>query len=319
MPRHALVEARRPKQARQRVQPAMNQATRQTRDAANDLANRIARELDAIFRRRWMEFLRAKKPDAAILTDGLERELDAATAKALADMANEASRTTLEGVAKSVPGEALLAIHSPKDLVVRESLTEAGGPILAQFVSGLGKGAQRIANSFLRLPTKAEVARLVFEPFEGQTWTQRMRNWLPVEEEIATEIQDGLALGKSRQEIARAILPLVDDSRYKAIRIARTEVHRVNVTAQMRSVDQALGDAVVAWRYTATRDSRVSEDHLKLDGKVYKRGETKPRLPSRPNCRCVYSPVMKSWDSFGLPPAVAAALKAPFGGRAKGV
>ncbi len=296
----------------------MDRSTRRVQDASNVLADRIARELDAIYRRRWMAFLKAKQPDPGIITDGLERELDAATARVLADMANASSRATLEAVARSVPGEALLAIHAPNEIVVAESMTESGGQVLAKFVSDFGKRAQRIANSFLRLPTQEEVARLVFEPFEGQTWTQRMRNWLPVEEDIATEIKDGLALGNSRQDIARAILPLVDGSRYKAIRIARTEVHRVNVTAQMRSVDQALGDAVEAWRYTATRDSRVSEEHLKLDGKVYKRGDPKPKLPSRPNCRCVYSPVMKSWDSFGLPPAVAAALKAPFGGRAKG-
>lgn len=302
---------------RKTANQALGASTRVAQDDATRRAEAVSRALDAIVRERWSRFIRAKKLDAKILTAGLRAELEAAIEDALRGMATSSATDTLRSIAKSVPGEALLVVNKRRKLVtIREAaLHESGGTVLAQFAKAASDAARKAASEFLKLPSVAEVTKLIFEPFNGESWTDRLRNWLPVEKDLAKEIANGLSLGKSRQEIARAIRPLVDGSRSAAIRIARTEAHRVNVTAQMRSVTQALGPAVEGWVYVATNDSRVSEEHWALNGTVYGRNEKKPLLPSRPGCRCVYSPIMRSWDSFGLPPEVAAILKKPFGGR----
>lgn len=309
-------------EAKRRSAGAALKATNEdTADETNDRANAVARAIDRVMRQRWGVFIRTKKLDASILTAGLRKELESEIEKALRDQADATTKDTMASIQKSVPGEALLVIHrKTKLLELDESeLTEGAGEFAARFVAAASAAAKKAASAFLKLPNAAEVTKLIFEPFKGQSWLDRLKNWLPVEKDIAKEIANGLSLGKSRQQIAKAILPLVDGTRSAAIRIARTEVHRVNVTAQLRSVDQALGPSVEGWVFTATPGERTCPICSGFDGKVYKRGETKPRLPLHPNCRCTLRPLMRSWDSFGLPPEVAAILKQPFGGRAKGM
>lgn len=313
--------ARTPKQAN----AAAAQSTKRVRDHANESADALALAVDRIFRKRWAEFVRAKKLDASIILDGIAAELQREIEHGLSGVVDHAASETLGDIAAAIPAEALLAIHRKHALIDLDErfaptlddaqLVESSAPKLS-FITNASSKAKTAAYQFVALPKKADVKRIVYSKFDGKTWFDRLKNWLPVEKDLAREISNGLSLGKSRQDIARAIRPLVDGSRSSAMRIARTECHRVNVTTQMRSMDQALGPAIEGWIYTATKDSRVSDEHLKLDGTVYERGAKKPQLPSRPNCRCVYRPKMRSWDSFNLPADVVAILRQPFGGRA---
>ncbi|RTL31280.1 MAG: hypothetical protein EKK55_01130 [Rhodocyclaceae bacterium] len=312
-------------EARKRVAPtpspinvALADATLEAAGKALLRANRVGRLVKAIYQRRWRAFVASDKLDASLLTQGLRAELEAAIRRELIATANATAAVTMRAVADVVPVEALLIVHRREEELRKLSVPGVvkEGPQLDYSGDETSKDATETANAFVSLPTAAATKALVDEPFNGEAWTDRLKNWLPVEADIAREVSNGLSLGKSNREIAQALLPLVNDVAYKAERIARTEVHRVNVTAQMRSVDKALGPAIEGWRYTATLDDRTSQEHAALDGRIYPRGAEKPRLPSRPNCRCTYTPVMKSYADLGVPASMASILDEPFGGRA---
>lgn len=287
---------------------AAKKSTKATQDAASLRAERAAGEVDAIYRRRWGAFLRSPTLDIGILLGHLDTELNISISQNLSAQVVDTASTTLGAIAAAVPAEALLVIHKRPIHPMVHTLHEG----FEDLAAAVGNAVQKAAYEFIKLPTLADVTRIVFAPFNGETWTQRLRNWIPQQHEIAVEIANGISLGKSRQEIARALLPIMETSRSSATRLAVTEVHRCNVTAQMQSVTQALGPAIEEWIYTATHDARVSPEHLALDGTRYKRGEPKPMLPSRPRCRCVYRPGMRAWESFGLPASVAASLRKSF-------
>lgn len=295
---------------------AAKKTTLATQDSASLRAERAAGEVDAIYRRRWSAFLRSPTFDTSILLGHLDHELNISISGHLSAQVVDTASTTLGSIAAAVPADAILVIHKRPVHPIVHPLHESIEQFASFFASASTENIAKAAYEFIKLPTLADVTRIVFAPFNGETWPQRLRNWIPQQHQIAVEVSNGISLGKSRQEIARALLPIVENSRVAAVRIARTETHRVNVTAQMQSMTQALGPAIEEWIYTATHDARVSPEHLALDGTRYKRGEPKPALPSRPQCRCTYRPGMRAWESFGLPPAVAASLRKSFPGAA---
>lgn len=291
---------------------AAKTATHAAQDSATLRAERAAGEVDAIYRRRWGAFLKSPTFDTRILLGHLDGELNLSIHGHLSAQVNETAETTLGAIARVVPADALLVIHKRPIHPIVHPLHESIEQFANFFAGKSSETASKAAYEFIKLPSLADVTRIVFAPFNGETWTQRLRNWIPQQNDIAREVASGISLGRSRQEIARVLLPIVENSRVAAVRIARTETHRVNVTAQMQSMTQALGNAIEEWIYTATDDARVSPEHWALNGTRYKRNEPKPLLPSRPNCRCVYRPAMRAWESFGLPSNVAAALRKSF-------
>lgn len=276
-------------------------------------ANRLARTIDAIYRRRWAAFL--KTPTPLLFGPEMQAEIRRAILNGLWDQAATSWNVTGRAVLRGIPAVALLAIHKRFDQVagalVKEAesfgveITKAAGPTTSKAISPL-----------FAPPTSAQAMGLLLEPFNGKSWVQRLSTAAPDLNALAVEIANGLSLGRSRQQIATSILPLINGDRTRAMRIARTEVHRVNVTTQMRSLTQALGDGIVGWRYTATLDSRTRPEHAAMDGHVFKRGEEKPALPWDPNCRCCYQPEMAAWEDLGVPKSMADVLDEPFGGRA---
>jgi SPP1 gp7 family putative phage head morphogenesis protein len=263
---------------------AAKTATHAAQDSASLRAERAAGEVDAIYRRRWGAFLKSPTFDTRILLGYLDHELNISISGHLSAQVVDTAGTTLGTLAKAIPADALLVIHKRPIHPIVHPLHESIEQFAAFFASASTDKIAEAAYQFIKLPSLADVTRIVFAPFNGETWTQRLRNWIPQSNDIALEVANGISLGKSRQEIARALLPIVENSRVAAVRIARTETHRVNVTAQMQSMTQALGPAIEEWIYTATDDARVSPEHWALNGTRYKRGEPKPLLPSRPNC-----------------------------------
>ena len=116
--------------------------------------------------------------------------------------------------------------------------------------------------------------------------------------DVARELSRGVAQSLSYQEIARNIQHTTDVDKNKAMRIARTEGHRISQEAtynvQVRAKERG-ADIVKQW--DSTLDSRTRDSHRKLDGEIRELDEKFSNglmYPSDPNgtagevinCRC---------------------------------
>lgn len=123
---------------------------------------------------------------------------------------------------------------------------------------------------------------------------------------IKQAITRGVLTGEHPRKIAKRIKGLFTGNEplspfKRAVRIARTETHRVMTEAAQRTYKQAAAEGMdVKNRWVATLDSRTRESHRKLDGKTVAPGE--PFAPGiyKPgdggaaesiNCRCCITPV----------------------------
>lgn len=121
-----------------------------------------------------------------------------------------------------------------------------------------------------------------------------------LQKKIASEISRGISGGQMYSEIARNIAAYAGISRNKAMRIARTEGHRIQCKATMDACYKAKekgADVVKQW--DASLDGKTRPTHRKLDGQIRELDEEfevdghKAMMPSGfgrasedINCRC---------------------------------
>ena len=122
--------------------------------------------------------------------------------------------------------------------------------------------------------------------------------------ESATKIRralvEGLAQGKGPREIAKRMSEELGVAKWRALRIARTEIVRAHAEGQLNALEK-LGvknvGAKVEWGITKTKDGRpdprVCETCLDMDGVVFTIKEARGRIPAHPNCRCAWLPVIE--------------------------
>ncbi len=170
-------------------------------------------------------------------------------------------------------------------------------------------------------PSEADVAAVVY----AGDWRARLASGtrLATPEALASALAGGLAAGKTQQQIARDLLPLVGGVRSSARRVARTEGLRVANAAQM-ACHRQLGDMVVGFMIHSTHGPHSRSWHQLRSGTVYhadpKPGEKGYRqMPNPPdeaedpgerppgtpqtaqNCLCYLTPVLTplEGDSHG--------------------
>lgn len=175
-----------------------------------------------------------------------------------------------------------------------------------------------LSHMLFPLPEKAEVDEIVYANIGGMTWADRLRKATKTSAspaQIASVISTGFTTGKTVPEMARELLPIVDEIKSTAKRIARTEGMRVALHTQEKQWD-SLGDMVIGYQVHAVADdgrSRRSNvfllDHRRRDGtKFYKKPRPgqyglddcpHPPLESKNfgyeyawNCRCTLSPLL---------------------------
>lgn len=119
-----------------------------------------------------------------------------------------------------------------------------------------------------------------------------------LQKKIAGEISRGLSTGMMYSEIARNIAGWARIPKNNAMRIARTEAHRIQCKAAYDAQHKAKSKgADVVKRWNATLDKRTRESHFRVDGEVreldekFSNGLLYPGDPDgRPeeviNCRC---------------------------------
>lgn len=111
---------------------------------------------------------------------------------------------------------------------------------------------------------------------------------------------DGIALGLGPRRVAANISRVAADMpRYRAERIARTEMIRASREASRQLYEQ--NDAITGYRRMATQDQRVCPGCLALSGTLHQTDEI---MPSHPNCRCVMVPETLSWAEIVGDPTI---------------
>ena len=115
---------------------------------------------------------------------------------------------------------------------------------------------------------------------------------------ITAEVSRGISSGMSYQQVAQQLAAKTNIGFYNAVRIARTEGHRVQVQGGMDACYKAKekgADVVKQW--DSTLDARTRDSHARLDGEVRELDEKFSnglRFPGDPhgaaaeviNCRC---------------------------------
>lgn len=119
--------------------------------------------------------------------------------------------------------------------------------------------------------------------------------------QVNAEISRGIASGMNYTDIARNVLKRANIGLNKAIRIVRTEGHRVTQQATFDAQKKAVENgAKVVKQWDSTMDKRTRKSHTKLDGQIrqleepFESGGHKAMFPSAfgvpsedINCRCV--------------------------------
>ena len=163
------------------------------------------------------------------------------------------------------------------------------------------------------LLNKESVKAAIYGPFK---WNESVREHTKIlDRQIRSSIMQGLIQGKSYQQIARDIREPVEKSAYKAMRIIRTETHRVQIQGRLDALEKA-EDAGVEFglQWIATLDERTRDTHQEMDKQMAEKidGEfwftlpsgiktTGPGLSGDPaediNCRCSAIPVIEGFTS----------------------
>ena len=129
-------------------------------------------------------------------------------------------------------------------------------------------------------------------------YTALGRDTKDLSKKIAGEISRGISRGMMYSEIARNIAAYGRIPKNNAMRIARTEAHRIQTKAAMDAQWKAKGrGADVVKQWDSTLDGRTRDSHRQVDGEIreldekFSNGLLYPGDPSGPasevvNCRC---------------------------------
>lgn len=89
--------------------------------------------------------------------------------------------------------------------------------------------------------------------------------------QIQISVAQGIQAGEDYSKIARRIERTTEFARRKARDVARTETHRVQVSARLQSAEKASKKSNLEKMWNATLDLKTRSGHRKLDGKTVER------------------------------------------------
>lgn len=125
--------------------------------------------------------------------------------------------------------------------------------------------------------------------FSDRVWydkTQLMKN-------LKQGLTNSLILGESMGKVADRIEKSIDTARFNSLRLARTEIMRMSYIAESKAMKEHDINKVEYW---ATIPSERTCSHCgKLHKKVFEHGK-EPMLPTHPQCRCTYLPVIEDFN-----------------------
>lgn len=121
----------------------------------------------------------------------------------------------------------------------------------------------------------------------------------PLADNLRFQLEEGIRLGESVDKLADRVNEVFDVQRFRAYRIARTEVAEAFNGGRFATMKEA-GVTQIEW--LSARDDRVRDSHIEVDGEIvvlgdkFSNGLLYPLDPGGPaeeivNCRCVSVPV----------------------------
>ena len=113
-----------------------------------------------------------------------------------------------------------------------------------------------------------------------------------------------LAKGWGYQRAVKDLLGTAIDSGFgitqrQCITIARSYIQQASVNAQL-AVYEKNKDIIKGVKWTAILDNRVCPLCASVDGNIYLWGQPRPPMRRHDNCRCIWTPVLKSWRELGI-------------------
>ena len=147
----------------------------------------------------------------------------------------------------------------------------------------------------------AAVAQLITSPLGGSHYQQSFADLgTSLERRLRNALTAGLTSGQSVQQVARAVEGVLDNSRFEAERIVRSEYTRVSNQAALLTY-QRNRDVIKAVMWVATLDKATCPTCGALDGKQWPPNKARvPGVSTHPKCRCTLVPVLKSAQDLGL-------------------
>lgn len=131
-------------------------------------------------------------------------------------------------------------------------------------------------------------------------WGEKARRDLL--DKLGNEIAVGALVGDDMRQMTARTAKVFGEGGRRATLTARTAVQTVSTEAHAELFDANL-DILSGVQHLATLDRRLCPVCAGLDGMVYRVSDgsyrSRPRLPLHPHCRCVYTPVTKSWAELG--------------------
>lgn len=142
------------------------------------------------------------------------------------------------------------------------------------------------AFSFAELPKQA-INSILNESWSGKHYSERVwRNTHLLAERAQKVITSGIISGKSISCMARQIDETMNDGKYAAVRLVRTESNRAHNAAELEAYRE---EGVGRYRFLSVLDKRTCVVCGRLDGKAYGIDEAKEGVnypPMHPNDRC---------------------------------
>jgi len=256
----------------------------------------LAGKVDRIYREQLRAFARGGQSAALGFAPQMAMAL---IQRSLREAAARSWWEGFERTVKAIPSPIGVKVIVPPQLRLEEDRSAPQDDLRSSAMEGLPvptRSSTAWANAIYNPPTLAEIDEVI----SASRWAELLSG-LQEPEQIVSIIRDGAAAGQSNAQIARALTPLFNGDRNRAVRIARTETHRVAQRFLERSIDESTGPLLDGYRYVATLDSRTRAHHAARDGEVYPTGSRRPVLPDGFNCRCTYVPVTKSYSDLGVP------------------
>lgn len=197
--------------------------------------------------------------------------------------------------------EANIGLHLVNGYSDLERMTEQ--KLTDETIAEYKRQAGILGNTVQDVETRAK--NLVNQSFKNATWDERIwTNQTALRNTLSTELMKGLIGGKSSATIAANIRKQFDVSSMEAKRLARTELVRCRIGAQLDSYKENGWEEYEFLAY----GSKSCEVCRQLDKKHFPLKDAMPAEnvpPMHPNCRCSTAPYedeeeYQRWlDSFG--------------------
>jgi hypothetical protein len=252
-------------------------------------ADAAAGRIDQLVRRLWRDFLARLKSGQSwhILGPWLRQQLT--------HLPVALHNSTVESLAHVVAWSYGSTRRSLVETIPEHALQQATPTRLHESRNNSGDNFSEFLKILFPPLTPHQVDSVLF----AGDWRQRLAaaTKLADPNRLAQTLSTGLIFGKSHQQIAREILPLMQGVLSSAKRVARTECMRVADRAQMACHEQ-LGDLVIGYQIHSAHSPNSRSWHVRRDGTIY---YVHPQ-PGQKGLRQMPNPPDEAEDSAERPP-----------------